>query len=143
MRNAATMRDTQDERPAICTAIDAALDDLFTVNHRFTNSYVAELLGTSGAAVGRWRRINEPTRDQLAALERAIGKPLGYISRLAGYVEDYETDVDVVTTEYAIEHDTRISDTYREILLGVLNQAIVGTRAERRRQAEWSKRKPG
>lgn len=139
MRNVATS--TEPDAPRICVAIDAAINDAFIVDKRFTNRYLAEQLGTSNVAVGRWRRTSEPTRDQLAELERLLDRPLGYISRLAGYIEDLP-DVKTVTTELAIASDTRINDTYRKIILGILDQAITDTKRDRKQQAEWNKRKP-
>src|SRR3954464_2010463 len=117
-----------EDRPAICEAIDYALAEAARADPGLTNQFIAQALGVSGAAVGRWRTTIEPTRDQQAALEHAIHKPLGYCSRLAGYVADEPTDKPRL--ERALDMDTRISDTYREIVRAVIVQAIAGTKSE-------------
>jgi hypothetical protein len=136
MPRAASHRPTKKARkdpPRICQAIDTALNEAHSSDPRFTNNYIASLLGVSGAAVGRWRHISEPTRDQLAALETAIGRPLGYCLRLAGYAADFP-DMNSLTLEHLIENDHRISDRYRRILLGFLELAIDESRAQRQSQ---------
>lgn len=136
MRNVSS----DDEPPAICRAIDVALESAFAADHRFTNRYLAGELGVSEAAVGRWRRATEPTREQLAALERALNKPLGYLSRRAGYVADDPT-AGPATTEDAIANDDRINEQYRGILLAVLERAVTDSAAERAARTAWTRSK--
>lgn len=118
--------------PAICPAIDTVIEE-----SGFTNRSIATELGTSEAAVGRWRMNAEPTRDQLAALERFLGLRLGHISKLAGYFEDVDAD-DLL----AIIHGTHLfSDNGpRRIVLRVVEEMIDETKEERKKQANWRKR---
>lgn len=59
-----------------------------------------------------------PTLDQIADFEHACGKPLGFVLRLAGYVED------PVNTRGAIEADPLLDEGVRATLLAIYETAI-------------------
>lgn len=131
MRNAATF-DPEDDRPRICAAIDMAIEEA-----GMTNRAVAAILGTSEQNVGRWRKRIDPGDDTVSAIEKALApdKPLGWVWKLAGYVEDTE-ERDLLKLIRSTHH---LSDGYRRIVLRVINEALDATVEERNEQASWRK----
>jgi hypothetical protein len=116
------------EPPRICAAINAAIEE-----SGMRNRPIADAMGTSEVNVGRWRNRVEPSRDVVAQLEEVLGKPLGYINKIAGYVSyDDETDLlDLINKTHLL------SDGYRRIVRRVVEEAIAGTQEERSEQSAW------
>lgn len=69
--------------------------------NRRTQSWLADQVGVSGAAVSQWvRGTTEPTRDMVFSAERALGLAPGTLSRSLGYLP---TDaVEVVDEELPV-----------------------------------------
>jgi hypothetical protein len=120
-----------EERPPICVAIDEAIEEA-----GLSNASVARAIGTSEQNVGRWRNNKQPSRETVADIEvNALEKPLGYVSRLAGYVAELTPD----ELLKVIEDTSLLSDGYRRIVLRSVEEAIVASAEERAEQAAWRK----
>lgn len=81
----------------------------------YTQTQVAQKLGVQQNTISRWvNGENTPHLDDIKRLELAVGRPVGFVLRLAGYVEQ-ETDVSA-----AIELDDTLSDGLRDALRSTL-----------------------
>lgn len=127
--------------PPISVAINKAIEEVYSTNPRYTNRYIADALGVSEQAIGRWRSSAEPTRDQLADLERLLDRHLGYISKLAGYFEDGPTVPRLPAPEQSVLLDQEYSESDKTMLVAILKQVRTTRRAENKRQAEWNRLK--
>lgn len=85
-------------------------------------------MGTNDQNIGRWRRNNTPSRDAVAEIERVLGKPLGYVSRLAGYVAEPSKGILDVIKETPL-----LSDKYKPTMLEAMDHLIKMTAKERKR----------
>lgn len=127
---------TTPEVPRICVVLDAVLAEAEKAGG-FSNRKLAKAIGVSDAAVGRWRKGAEPSRDHLLAVERYLKKRPGYIADLAGYNEpDEATDIPTL-----IRRSNRYSESWRRVLLRVEAEAAQGTQEERAEQAAWTRRR--
>jgi transcriptional regulator with XRE-family HTH domain len=89
---------------------------------------LAGILDVNPSTVSRWIAGEYlPTLDDIAAVEQACNRPLGWILHLAGYVED------VTTVEQAVAMDSRLTDSARQALLDAYEGAVAASQAERRR----------
>lgn len=128
---------TTPEVPRICVVLDAVLAEAEKAGSGFSNRKLAKAIGVSDAAVGRWRKGAEPSRDHVLAIERYLKKRPGYIAELAGYSEPDESN-DIPTL---IRRSNRYSEPYRRVLLRVEAEAALGTQEERANQAAWAKQR--
>lgn len=126
------------ERPRVCVVIDEILAEAIIRDPSLTHRAIAAMVGISEMQISRWRRVVEPTLDQIAELESAISKPPGYILVRAGYIA---SDKKKPRIEDLIRADTGLSDAYQSIMLDMLDSGRRNTKRERARQREWSERK--
>jgi transcriptional regulator with XRE-family HTH domain len=76
---------------------------------------LATAVGTDQPTVSKWERgIIRPSLEYLRAVERATGRPPGFVFVAAGLVELPQS------TEDAIAMDTRLSDAAKDSVLAVL-----------------------
>lgn len=70
-----------EERPRICAAIAAALEQA-----EWSQQQLADALGVRQSSVARWCSFREPRLDRISSIEWALGLPRGQLLRAAGYV---------------------------------------------------------
>lgn len=88
-----------------------------------TQDDIAEKLGTHQAQVSRWERgLSEPSFEELALWEDALGRPRGTVLRTVGIVEQ------TTKVEDAIRSDGRLDAAGVEILLQ-LYKSVLSTAA--------------
>jgi transcriptional regulator with XRE-family HTH domain len=86
-----------------------------TARGRTTQQQLAELLGTDQTRVSKWENnAHRPSLEEIAAIEAALGRPLGYILIRAGLVELPRS------LEDSIDVDPRLDDRARAALRGAL-----------------------
>lgn len=82
--------------PKICAAFRRTRESL---EPKVTQEMLAEKTGFRQTQISRWERTNEPSLDELAALEKAMGVVPGTVLRAAGYVKEARTVDEVVHTD--------------------------------------------
>ena len=82
--------------PKVCAALRQTRESL---EPKITQDMLAERTGFRQTQISRWERTNEPSLDELAALEKAMGVAPGTVLRAAGYVKDAKTVDEVVHTD--------------------------------------------
>lgn len=96
---------------------------------RYTQADLARALGVDQTTVSSWSRGNSrPTLEQLAALEDACDRPLGFVLRLAGFVED------VVDVPGAVAVDPCLDDLGRDVVLNAYRAYLAAREAQGRQQ---------
>lgn len=79
-----------------------------------TQEALAEIVKTDQPTISKWERgKQQPSFDEVRAIEDAAGLPHGFILRSAGYVDDPQTP------EEAIRNDARLTDSERAQLVGL------------------------
>lgn len=81
-----------------------------------TQRHLADILGVTQPTVHNWEHDTEPSLDQLALIEDALGLRRGQLVRDAGYVDSGDA-----TVEDAIRSDVSLSPGDRRALLDVLS----------------------
>lgn len=120
--------------PRICVAIDQACEE-----SGMTNAAIGEALGhPNGVNVGRWRARNEPSRDDLARLEKVLQpqRRLGWINAIAGYNETDEAS-DLLSM---IDDTSLLNEGWRKIVRSVTLEGIQATAEERDEQEAWRRK---
>jgi predicted transcriptional regulator len=123
------------ERPRICIVLDAVLTDAERADPTLSNKAIARAIGVSDAAVGRWRKWSEPSRDDVLAIENFIGKTPGHVDRIAGYVKSEPSNHIPTLIRESPDYDE--SDT--EMLLRVELAARQNTQEKRDAKAAQQK----
>lgn len=136
MRNSATAKGEEVDDLPVPHPTNAAIDAMIAESGR-TNKELAETIGVSEAAVGRWRRANRPTDDQLFALEQACERQPGYVLRAAGFIVDTNT-ADLLDL---IRNTPQLTDTVKAFVLPMMSQAIKSSASERKEQERWRRRR--
>ena len=77
---------------------------------------LADMLGVSQPTIHNWEHDTEPSLDQLAAIEEALGMRAGGLVRAAGYVDEAPP-----SAEQAIMADRTLAAADRRALLDVLS----------------------
>lgn len=84
-----------------------------------TQRQLAAALRVDQSKVSRWERgIMEPTLDEIAAIEKATGRPRGWILVACGSVGD------VASVEQAVAADAQLKDDWRAHVLDAYRAAV-------------------
>lgn len=110
------------DKPRICEAIDTAITE-----SGLSGRAVANELGVPEVNLSRWRKSTVPDREIVVEIEAIIERPLGYISRLAGYVEDVDTD-DLIAV---VEQSPQLNDIARQLVIRLVREMIEWTAEQR------------
>lgn len=119
--------------PPICRALRQAF-----LESPLTQTEVARRINTEPANISRWvngLRVPEDL-ETIAALDKAFGEIPGYLLRLAGYVEDLDDPEGVIQT------DTRLTPTYRQVVLDTYDAAVERSAESRASEKPRAKSSP-
>lgn len=116
----------EQRRAAFGQALRLALDERSSA---WLGAEIARLIGqespVTASAVNQWLTgKTEPTPDKVFAAEKILGRPLGSLSRLLGYLPvEAKAPRSVLD---AIDNDPKLSDRAREMLRASYRAAVHG-----------------
>lgn len=117
--------------PKVSAALKQTRESL---DPKITQEMLAERTGFRQTQISRWERTNEPSLDELAALEKAMGVAPGTVLRAAGYVREPKTVDEVIHT------DPNLMPELLGVVLDAYRAAVVASAAIRAR--EGPRRRP-